>query len=58
MKRIALVFFILLNSSFSSAQKMQLPAFITDSLNSYITQGMHNWEIPGLSIAIVKDVPS
>lgn len=55
MKRIALVFFILLNSSFSSAQKMQLPAFITDSLNNYITQGMLNWEIPGLSIAIVKD---
>jgi CubicO group peptidase (beta-lactamase class C family) len=55
MKRIALVFTILLNGIFSNAQERPLPAFIADSLNSYITQGMHNWEIPGLSIAIVKD---
>jgi len=33
----------------------QSPAFITDSLDSYITRGMKDWSIPGLAIAIVKD---
>ncbi len=31
------------------------PAFITDSLTQYIQQGMKDWNIPGLAIAIVKD---
>ena len=42
-------FLSLLNSS--TAQ----PTFITDSLNNYIKQGMKDWQIPGLSIVIVKD---
>ncbi|MBA2248863.1 MAG: serine hydrolase [Chitinophagaceae bacterium] len=33
----------------------QQPAFITDSLDNYITRGMKDAGIPGLSIAIVKD---
>lgn len=40
-------------SAVSSAQ--DTPAFITDSLDSYIRRGMSDWHIPGLSIAIVKD---
>lgn len=35
--------------------KAQQPAFITDSLDSYIERGMQQWQIPGLAIAIVKD---
>ena len=31
------------------------PSFIKDSLDSYIQQGMKDWKIPGLAIAIVKD---
>lgn len=31
------------------------PSFIKDSLESYIQQGMKDWQIPGLSIVIVKD---
>jgi CubicO group peptidase (beta-lactamase class C family) len=31
------------------------PAFIKDSLDSYIRQGMKDWNIPGLSVVIVKD---
>ncbi|MEJ7829634.1 MAG: serine hydrolase [Segetibacter sp.] len=31
------------------------PSFITDSLDAYIQQGLKDWNIPGLSIAIVKD---
>ena len=33
----------------------QPPAFITDSLDSYIQQGMKDWQVPGLAIVIVKD---
>ena len=31
------------------------PLFIKDSLDTYIAQGMKDWNIPGLAIAIVKD---
>lgn len=31
------------------------PNFIQDSLENYIKQGMKDWQIPGLSIVIVKD---
>ncbi len=31
------------------------PAFIKDSLDSYIKQGMKDWQVPALSIVIVKD---
>lgn len=33
----------------------QVPSFIRDSLDSYITQGIKDWQVPGLSIVIVKD---
>ncbi|MGI8636860.1 MAG: serine hydrolase, partial [Segetibacter sp.] len=33
----------------------QPPTFISDSLDAYITEGLKDWNIPGLSIAIVKD---
>ena len=31
------------------------PSFIKDSLDSYIQQGLKDWNIPGLAIAIIKD---
>ncbi|MEJ7683156.1 MAG: serine hydrolase [Segetibacter sp.] len=37
-----------------NAQKTS-PSFISDSLDSYINQGLKDWNIPGLAIAIVKD---
>jgi len=37
-----------------NAQKKS-PSFIQDSLDYYITEGLKDWNIPGLSIAIVKD---
>ncbi len=30
-------------------------SFIKDSIDSYIEKGMHDWQIPGLAIVIVKD---
>src|SRR5664279_741942 len=40
---------------FSLIATAQTPTFVTDSLDSYIERGMKLWQIPGLSIAIVKD---
>src|SRR6478735_760636 len=54
MKKIHMLFVIVcLLSSFTSFT--QQPSFISDSLDSYIRQGMKDWNIPGLAIAIVKD---
>ncbi|HLI92630.1 MAG TPA: serine hydrolase domain-containing protein, partial [Puia sp.] len=33
----------------------QTPAFIADSLDGYIQQGMKEWQVPGLALVIVKD---
>ncbi|MFZ5939222.1 MAG: serine hydrolase [Bacteroidota bacterium] len=39
----------------AQAQQNTLPAFIRDSLDSYIERGLQNWVIPGAAVAIVKD---
>ncbi len=31
------------------------PAFIRDSMDSYIQKGLKNWNLPGLAVVIVKD---
>jgi CubicO group peptidase (beta-lactamase class C family) len=33
----------------------QAPRFITDSLDTYINQGLKDWNVPGLAIAVIKD---
>lgn len=33
----------------------QTPSFIRDSLDKYIAQGLKDWDVPGLSVVIVKD---
>jgi CubicO group peptidase (beta-lactamase class C family) len=33
----------------------QTPSFIKDSLDKYIARGIKDWDVPGLSIVIVKD---
>jgi len=40
---------------FATLQVSAQPAFIKDSLENYITRGMQDWKVPGLSIVIVKD---
>lgn len=39
----------------SACSYSQTPSFITDSLDNYIRQGMKDWDVPGLSIVVVKD---
>jgi len=33
----------------------EIPKFVSDGLDAYIKEGMNDWNIPGLSIAIVKN---
>lgn len=40
---------------FSVISYAQEPPFISDSLDGYIQQGMKDWSIPGLAVAVVKD---
>lgn len=51
MRRIMVFVFLLLFCNCLLAQ----PAFIKDSLDSYINKGIKDWNIPGLAIVIVKD---
>ncbi|MGE0077321.1 MAG: serine hydrolase [Bacteroidales bacterium] len=55
MKKNSLITLFLLWSVYLIAQDTKLPVFITDSLDNYITKGIEEWNIPGLSVAIVKD---
>src|SRR5689334_9372982 len=52
MKKITGFLFIFFLSAAASAQ---LPSFIKDSIDSYINQGLKEWNVPGLSVVIVKD---
>ena len=54
MKLVALIL-TLIFSAFFQVLNAQVPAFLRDSIDSYIERGMKQWQIPGLSIAIVKD---
>jgi CubicO group peptidase (beta-lactamase class C family) len=51
--RINLLLFMLLMHGFPLFS--QTPAFVTDSLDNYIRQGMTDWQVPGLALVIVKD---
>lgn len=45
----------LLLPNLGKSQDYKLPVFISDSLDQYIKRGMVSWNIPGLSVAIVKN---
>jgi CubicO group peptidase (beta-lactamase class C family) len=47
--------FVLLLATISEYIIAQAPAFIQDSLDSYINKGLKDWDLPGLSIVIIKD---
>lgn len=51
MKKRIVLLFLLGYSQLVLAQ----PSFIRDSLDSYINRGIKDWDVPGLSIVIVKD---
>jgi CubicO group peptidase (beta-lactamase class C family) len=55
MQKLRLILLSFLVVQLGNGTQAQTPSFITDSLDSYIERGMRLWQIPGLSIAIVKD---
>ncbi|MGE5403188.1 MAG: serine hydrolase [Ignavibacteriales bacterium] len=54
LKRILLpvLFFITLGSNYA---QQNLPAFLTDSLDTYTERALKMWQIPGAAICVVKD---
>ncbi len=44
-----------INSIAVSAQADTLPRFIKDSFDVYVTRAMKEWQVPGLSICVVKN---
>lgn len=52
MKKIAWNIALLFLSYIATSQS---PAFVSDSLDSYILKGLKDWDVPGLSIVIIKD---
>jgi CubicO group peptidase (beta-lactamase class C family) len=52
MKKLTLLLLFLFVAGFLYSQK---PDFIKDSLDAYITQGLQDWQVPGLAFVIVKD---
>ena len=55
MKKIIITLTFLFFSYCVNSQDKKLPTFITDSLQNYITEGMKDWQIPALSVAIIKN---
>ena len=53
--KLLLAVWLLSGSGLFAQTPSQTPAFITDSLDGYIQQGMKDWQVPGLSLVIVKD---
>ncbi|MCU7496165.1 MAG: serine hydrolase [Ignavibacteria bacterium] len=53
-KKLLLPLFILVLFANIAAQE-KLPAFITDSLDTYVERALKAWNIPGASVCVVKD---
>lgn len=49
------VYLIVLFGLLTKGVAQNQPAFITDSIDTYIKRGLANWQIPGLALAVVKD---
>lgn len=54
-KSIYLVLFASITCTICHSQTDTLPAFIRDSLDNYVNRGLKEWQIPGVSVAIVKN---
>ena len=56
MKYLILIPILILLACFPAhAQSDTIPSFVKDSLDNYITKAMKDWEIPGMSVCIVKN---
>ena len=54
MKKILAFVFVLLVLK-GSAQTDSIPSFVRDSLDIYVNRALTEWQIPGVSVGIVKN---
>ena len=50
-----LLFFCLITSLQTFSQTDSLPAFVKDSLDSYVNKALTDWQIPGAAVCVVKN---
>jgi CubicO group peptidase (beta-lactamase class C family) len=55
MKRLLLLLLLSVVVKNSFAQKETVPSFIKDSLDNYVNTALKEWQIPGVSVCVVKD---
>lgn len=55
MKNYLFLTVLFIGIEFSLFSQSSTPGFIKDSLDSYINRALHDWNIPGVAVAIVKD---
>jgi CubicO group peptidase (beta-lactamase class C family) len=56
MKKLLLSTILLLAlAGIAGAQTDSIPAFLRDSLDTYVARGLKEWRIPGVAVAVVKD---
>jgi CubicO group peptidase (beta-lactamase class C family) len=54
MKRFLIILFLVLAQK-TFSQQDSIPAFIRDSLDNYVKKALTDWQIPGVSVCIVKN---
>ena len=52
---LTLLFSLFLSSTHFQNAGAQAPTFINDSIDTYIREGLKDWDVPGLAIVVVKD---
>ncbi|WP_315818874.1 serine hydrolase [Paraflavitalea speifideaquila] len=53
--RLSLLAVLLACTCYSYSQASTVPAFITDSLDTYVERALKEWQIPGVAVCVVKD---
>ena len=52
---LSLIVSIVFACSFAHAQNDSIPSFVKDSLDNYVNRALADWEMPGVSVCIVKN---
>lgn len=55
MKNYLCLIMLFIGIEFSLFSQSSIPVFVKDSLDTYINRALHDWNIPGVAVAIVKD---
>src|SRR5437870_618502 len=55
MKKILIVLLFSLFVTAVGAQTDSIPSFVKDSLDNYVNRALTDWQIPGVSVCVVKN---